>query len=113
MTTLQIHVGAGFADTESRVLDAMARHEAGHDVCEAHVTFENWQTFARVMTANRLEILRHVHRSPTATILALARALNRDYKRVHEDVDALAAAGLLERTEGGLRADYDAIQIAM
>ena len=65
------------------------------------------------MTANRLEILRHVHRSPTASTLALARALNRDYKRVHEDVDALTNAGLLERRDAGLHADYDAIQIAL
>jgi predicted transcriptional regulator len=46
-------------------------------------------------------------------VLALARALGRDYKRVHEDVEALVAAGLLDRSEAGLRADYDAIQIAM
>jgi hypothetical protein len=47
------------------------------------------------------------------SVLALARALGRDYKRVHEDVEALVAAGLLDRNDAGLRADYDAIQIAM
>jgi len=60
MSTLQIHVGGTFADTEQRVLNAIARHEAGEDVPEQHLTFENWQTFARVMTANRLELLHHV-----------------------------------------------------
>ena len=113
MTTLQVHVGGTFDDTERRVLDAIARHEAGTDVIENHLTFETWQTFARVMTANRLELLRQVHRTSPPSILALARALGRDYKRVHEDVEALAAAGLLDRTDAGLRADYDAIQIAM
>ena len=113
MTTLQIHVGGSFADTESRVLDAIARHEAGEDVVENHLTFENWQTFARVMAANRLELLRHVHRTPPRSVLALACALGRDYKRVHEDVEALVAAGLLERDDTGLHADYDSIQIAM
>jgi predicted transcriptional regulator len=113
MSTLQIHVGGDFADTEHRVLNAIARHEAGEDVRENHLTFENWQTFARVMTANRLELLRHVHRAPARSVLALARALGRDYKRVHEDVEALVAAGLLGRNEAGLRADYDAIQIAL
>jgi predicted transcriptional regulator len=113
MSTLQIHVGGSFADTERRVLDAVARHEAGETVAEQHLTFENWQTFARVMTANRLELLRHVHHTPARSVLALARALGRDYKRVHEDVEALVAAGLLERDTAGLRAEYDAIQIAM
>ena len=113
MNTLQIHVGGGFADTERRAIDAISRHEAGEEVRENHLTFENWQTFARVMTANRLELLRHVHHTPPRSVLALARALGRDYKRVHEDVEALAAAGLLDRNDTGLRADYDALQIAL
>jgi predicted transcriptional regulator len=65
------------------------------------------------MTANRLELLRQVDRMPARSVLALARALGRDYKRVHEDVEALVAAGLLGCGEAGLRAEYDAIQIAM
>jgi predicted transcriptional regulator len=113
MTTLQIHVGGDFSDTEQRVLAAVARYETGEEVVENHLTFENWQTFARVMTANRLELLRHVHRNSPRSVLALARALGRDYKRVHEDVEALVAAGLLDRDDGGLHAEYDAIQIAM
>jgi hypothetical protein len=47
------------------------------------------------------------------TVLRSVLALGRDYKRVHEDVEALVAAGLLDRNDAGLRADYDAIQIAM
>jgi predicted transcriptional regulator len=113
MTTLRIHVGGTFADTERRVLGAVARHEAGETIREHHLTFENWQVFARVMTANRLELLRQVDRMPARSVLALARALGRDYKRVHEDVEALVAAGLLGCGEAGLRAEYDAIQIAM
>lgn len=113
MNTLQIHVGGGFADTERRVVDAISRHEAGEGGRENHLSFENWQTFTQVMTANRLELLRHVHQTPPRSVLALARALGRDYKRVQEDVEALAAAGLLDRNDTGLRADYDALQIAL
>jgi predicted transcriptional regulator len=113
MTTLQVHVGGSFGDTQRRVLTAVERHESGEDVTETHLTFENWQTFARVMTANRLELLRHVHRTPPRSTLALSKALGRDYKRVHEDVEALVAAGLLDRDATGLHADYDAIQIAL
>jgi hypothetical protein len=32
---------------------------------------------------------------------------------VHEDVEALAGAGLLDRDEAGLRADYDAFEVSM
>lgn len=113
MSTVKIHVGGGFEDTKRRALDAVARFELGEIVEEHHLTFETWATFARVMTANRLELLRHVHRHSPQSIRALAMALGRDYKRVHEDVEALVEAGLLDRDEAGLRADYDAIQIAM
>jgi hypothetical protein len=41
---------------------------------------------------------------------ALARARRRDHERVHEDLEALAAAGLLTRGEAGLRTGYDEIR---
>jgi len=113
MTTLQIHVGDTFADTERRVLDAIARHEDGEDVLEHHLSFENWQIFAHVMTASRLQLVRQVHRMPPSGIPALAQALGRDENVVKEDVEALVAAGLLDRDEAGLRADYEAIRIAI
>jgi predicted transcriptional regulator len=40
-----------------------------------------------------------------------AIALGRDYRRVHEDVAALVEAGLLDRDESGLHADYEAVKI--
>jgi predicted transcriptional regulator len=40
----------------------------------------------------------------------LAKALKRDYSNVHADVRALTAAGLLDATGRGVRADYDAIE---
>jgi predicted transcriptional regulator len=40
----------------------------------------------------------------------LAKALGRDYSNVHADVQALTAAGLLDASEDGLQADYDAIE---
>lgn len=113
MSKLQIHVGGTFEDTQRRVLDAVARHTRGEDVEEHHLTFENWRTFARLITANRLELLHYVHRNKPRSIHALATALGRDYRRVHEDVETLVAAGLLDRNEAGLRAEYDSIQIAI
>jgi predicted transcriptional regulator len=60
----------------------------------------------------RLEILRHLHRNPEASTRSLSRALNRDYKDVHQDVTALISAGLIDDHDG-LRAEYDAIEIRM
>ena len=115
MTKLDIHVGGTFADTKARVLDAVARANAGETVCEDHITFASWEALARVMTTKRFELLRHLHSNPEATVAALARSLKRDYKRVHGDVEALTGAGLIERSDRGLRADYDEIrtQIAL
>jgi predicted transcriptional regulator len=110
MSKLDIYVGGSFADTRRRVLDAVARVERGETVGETHITFESWDALAGIMTPKRFELIRHLHRSPEVSVAALARGLGRDYKRVHEDVEALAAAGLIERSETGLRADYDEIR---
>jgi predicted transcriptional regulator len=51
-----------------------------------------------------------VRRHNVTSIRALAKALSRDYSNVHADVRALAAAGLLDATAKGVRADYDSIE---
>ena len=53
------------------------------------------------MTPKRHELLHHLRRSPESGIRALARALGRDVRRVHEDVVALAELGLVTRDAGG------------
>jgi predicted transcriptional regulator len=110
---LQIHVGEGFAAAAARVVDAWRRADRGEAVATAgehHVTFESWEGLSRVLTPKRLELLRALRRRPAASVAGLARTLGRDYKRVHEDVEALVAAGLVNRAETGLRADYDEIR---
>ena len=115
MTKLDIHVGGTFSDTRRRVLNAVARAKAGALVSEDHVTFASWEALASVMTTKRFELLRHLHGHPETTVAALARSLKRDYKRVHEDVEVLSGAGLIDRSDDGLRAEYDEIrtQIAL
>jgi predicted transcriptional regulator len=111
MKDVDLHVGYDPAASKARVLDAIRRAEAGAVVPESHVTFESWDGLSRALSGKRLELLRHVRQDPAASIAELARALDRDYKRVHEDVEILAAAGLLDRTEtGGVRAAYDEIR---
>jgi predicted transcriptional regulator len=57
-----------------------------------------------------MELLRYVRRHKVKSVRSLAKALRRDYSNVHADVRALAAAGLLDATDRGIRADYDAIE---
>lgn len=64
------------------------------------------------VSEKRLELVRHVAANEGLQIRPLARALRRDYKNVHSDVQALLALGLLDKDErGGLRAPFDEIVI--
>jgi predicted transcriptional regulator len=110
---VQIHIGETMEDVGARFTDAWHRMERGEDVHEKHVGFADWETMVRVLSPKRLELLRHVHQHPAKNIRALAHALDRDYRRVHEDVEALEVAGLLDRDKEGVRADYDAFDVQM
>lgn len=103
---LKIHVDESAKAMARRFIDAWHRAERGEAVDEHHLSFESWAGLASVLTPKRIELLRHLHRHPASSIAELARALQRDYKRVHADVEALATAGLIDRTPAGLRADY-------
>jgi predicted transcriptional regulator len=109
-----VHVGDALDDMGRRFVGAWHRAERGEltgENAERHVGFETFETFARIMTPKRLALLRHVHRHPARSVRALAAALGRDYRRVHADVEALAGAGLLDRDERGLRADYETVRM--
>lgn len=98
MSRLVIHIGGSFADDAQRVLAAVARAERGEWATpESHISFENWETFFRTLTPSRIAVLRHIHTHRSPSVRAVAQALERDYRRVHDDVAALMAAGLVER----------------
>lgn len=64
------------------------------------------------VSEKRLELVRHVAANEGSQIRPLARALGRDYKNVHTDVQALLDLGLLGKdANGGLRAPFDEIVI--
>jgi predicted transcriptional regulator len=80
---------------------------------EKPISFETRETMVRVLSPRRRELLRHVHQHPAKNIRMLAQALRRDYRRVHEDVAALEAAGLLDRDKAVGRAEYGAFDVRM
>ena len=110
---VEVHVGETMQDVGRRFTDAWHRLERGEDVNEKHVSFVDWETMVKVLSPKRLALLRHVHQHPAKNIRMLALALRRDYRRVHDDVAALEAAGLLDRDKDGLRAEYDAFDVQM
>jgi predicted transcriptional regulator len=114
MKDVEIHIGDGFDEVGRRFVRAWHRAERGdlNEInAERHVTFVDLETFSRVLSPRRVELLRHVRREPPRSVRALALALGRDYRRVHEDVDVLVGSGLLDRSEDGLRAGYDRARI--
>ncbi len=116
---MKIVVGGSAEDDAAAFLDAIARAEHGEAVHERMLSFQSWEGLASVMTGERYRLLRHLHAHPEPSVSALARALGRQYRRVHEDVTVLEGAGLVARdeasvwparTQGVLRVTADTIQ---
>ncbi len=97
---LLFRVGVSLDEIDREISEtALAAVERGEDYeARRTVSFENWTTFFRSMTANRICILEHIAaRESVASTRALALALGRDYAAVHADVAELVKLGLLER----------------
>jgi len=109
MSRLTVTVGGTLEDDLSAFVGAWRRAERGEAVADHVLAFESWEGLARVMTGERFRLLRHLHAHPEPSVSALARALGRQYRRVHADVTALEVAGLLDRSSGGVRATADRI----
>lgn len=62
--------------------------------------FESPAALFRVLTAKRWELIERLQTTGPSTVRGLARELERDVKRVHEDVSMLIKHGLVVRTRG-------------
>ena len=102
-------VGSDLEEDAAAFLHAWRWAESGEPVYETALAFESWEALASVMTGERFRLMRHIHAKPEPSVSALARALGRQYRRVHADVAALEAAGLIDRSEGEVRATVDKI----
>lgn len=114
--TVSVHVADSLDTVGAQFVEAWDRAEKGdlrEDNSEIHLGFASWEAMVRLLSPKRLELLRHLHREPARNVRQLAASLGREYRRVHDDVVALEGAGLLERDEDGLRADYEAFDVQM
>lgn len=115
MSNVILHSGEDVAAAAERFISAWEQAERGAPptLPETHIVFESWAGLAAVLTPKRVELLRHIHRHPAATVAGLATVLAREPELVAKDVDELAAAGLIDRTGDRLRADYAEIHTAI
>jgi len=111
MAKLEIEIGTILREALGEFGDVWKAHAAGKPIpATQKVSFVDWRAFSSVMTPKRYELIRHLRREPAASVRALARALGRDVKRVHEDVQVLAELGLIGRDAmGGLATRLDKV----
>jgi len=107
MDEANIIVGGSLSEDAAAFVQAWRRAEVGEAGAARVIAFESWEGLAAVMTGERFRLMRHLHARPEPSISALARSLRRQYRRVHEDVSVLEQAGLLERSNGSVRAAVD------
>lgn len=110
MSDVKLIVGGDLEDDAAAFVDAWHRTERGEKVRERALVFESWEMLAKVLTGERVRLLKHVHAHPEPSVSALARSLHRQYRRVHADVAALEEVGLITRTEGAVHATADTLK---
>ncbi|WP_158809050.1 hypothetical protein [Beijerinckia sp. L45] len=110
MTDIKLVVGQTARADGAAFVDAWARAERGDSFEDHALTFESWDALTAVMSAERLNLLRHVHAHPAATIGTVAERLGRQDRAVGDDVAALVKAGLLTLKDDCIRTTVDRIQ---
>ena len=78
------------------------------------LNFETPAQFFGQLSEKRWDIVRAAKGNGEMSVRELARVVNRDVKRVHDDIVILAQLGLLERTDsGGVACPYTSMHIDM
>jgi predicted transcriptional regulator len=106
MNTLTIRLSTA-ADAKARFVEAGKRALAGKAV-EATPTlnFESYDDMHRVLAPSRLAIVKVLAGQGALSIREVARRVDRDVQAVHRDVTTLINAGVIERTDAGIKFPY-------
>ena len=95
-------------------LRAMAKTAQADNYQGEMLNFESPAHFFGRLSEKRWEIVRVAQGKGELSVRELARTVERDVKRVHEDVVILADLGILERTaSGGVLCPYTSMHIDM
>jgi predicted transcriptional regulator len=112
MSKVNLHTGT-IDDMGRRFADAWKRAASGKQVKETHLTFLDLESMLATLSPKRLELLRFTRRGGPLSIKAIAEGLGRDYKNVHSDVQALLAAGLLDKEGARIVAPWDEVSASL
>jgi predicted transcriptional regulator len=78
------------------------------------LNFESAGSFFGKLTERRWALVHALQGQGPMSVRELARRVSRDVRRVHDDVEALAELGLVERTDtAGVECAFDAVHIDM
>ncbi|MGE0408098.1 MAG: transcriptional regulator [Amphiplicatus sp.] len=105
MRTVTLGVSS-MKDSKRRLAGAFEGRRQG-----AFIAFASPELLWKTLTEKRWEILRTMAGEEAMSIREVARRVERDVKAVHGDVQALLAAGVLNRVEEGVVFPYDAIHV--
>lgn len=90
---------AVFSEAFDRASRAMRTGEPSEPV--AVFTFSSPAQLFTIISPKRWELIEHLQKIGSSSIRGLARSIDRDVKRVHEDVSVLVDWGIVEHTEDG------------
>lgn len=77
----------------------------------AHYSFGSPDLLWQTLTRKRWELLQAMTGQGAMSIREAARRVGRDVKAVHGDVQALLAAGVIDRSGRGIVFPYDAVHV--
>ena len=100
----EIKIGIGDEwETAQEFVAAWRRTERGEapEPLVEHLYFADLETLLQTLTAQRLALLKTLYAVGPASVRALAKVLERDYKNVHTDVQTLKHIGLVVRQKDG------------
>jgi predicted transcriptional regulator len=108
MTTLTIAIETD----DSFFADAEAAARGAGSPGDRRYSFDSLSTLFRTLTPKRWELITTLQSIGPSSLRGLARALERDVKRVHEDVAILLDRRLIARDAGGkLVVPYDSLRL--
>lgn len=98
---VKVVIGGTAEDMGRRFIARWKQVEAGDQApAEPVLIFKDLKTFKNVISDQRVALLEALFKSGSArSIRALAKTLDRDYRRVHDDVRALIDAGLIRQED--------------
>jgi predicted transcriptional regulator len=106
MRTVTLGVSS-IEDTQRQMAAAFTGDHVGE-----FVSFATVELLWKVLTGKRWDLLQAMTGQGEMTIREVARRVDRDIKAVHGDVQALLAAGVLDRADSGrVVFPYDAVHV--